>query len=511
MNKLFEYSIESAISLAVFYLFYRIFMSKSTHFRLNRFILMFSVIISMVLPALANRIDMPAAGTLNLAIDFSTPESLPSTATSLTQSANAETGYSLLEIIGLIYIAGAAIILARLGYQAIYLHAVSRLSKTSDYKGYKIISLDTDMVPFAYFNRIFIPADRINENSLESVIMHEQSHLTQGHNIDLFILQIITVLQWFNPFVWLFEKSLKEIHEYLADEAVLESGKDKGNYQAILVNEALGGPVFILTNQFNKSLIKKRILMMKNVKSSKIVQLKALLVVPLLVGLLLAFANPPLISQTGDKDLIVKGNVSDRFSGKPIAGAVVLIKGTTTGTITDDQGNYELIVSGPGDVLIVSITGFRTQETAVGNMGKNSNLNFLLEQDILTIDFNQGNKLALEDRSVQDHPKKSDSDGNFVLVEELPAYPGGTLALYKFIQDNLQYPYEAKTAGLAGTVLVIYTINTNGEVTDPKIIRGIQFDMDKEALRVTKLIKGWKPASQNGRPVSTTVTMPVEF
>jgi len=507
MEKIFEYSIESAISLAVLYLFYWIFMRKSTHFRLNRFIIMLSVIVSMILPALANRINMPAAGTLNLAIDFSTVKSLPSASPDLTQSSSPKTFY-LLEIIGLIYLIGAAIIFARLAYQAIYLHAVSRLSKTSVHQGFKIISLDTDMIPFSYFNRIFIPADRINEQSLDSVIMHEKSHLAQGHYLDLFMIQAVTLLQWFNPFIWLFEKSLKEVHEYLADEAVLQSGKDRGNYQAILVNEALGGPVFILTNQLNKSLIKKRIIMMKNLKSPKIAQLKAILMLPLLAGLLLAFANPTLISQTRADENTIKGNVSDRFSGNPVIGANIIIKGTTVGTITDLDGNYQIIVNGSNSELIITFTGYRTQEISIG---KNSTINVQLEPDIVSIDFNKGNSLVQFEKPANKDDGKSNSGESFVFVEEIASYPGGTDALHEFILTNLKYPEKAKKSGLVGTVVVSYVIDVNGQIKFPRIVRGLDTEMDNEALRVTKLIKGWKPAMQGGRSVPTTVSMPVEF
>lgn len=514
MDKLLIYSFKSAISLAVLYFFYRIFLGKSTHFRLNRFVIVFSVIISIVLPPLANLFRLPIPDTLNFTISFPVSGNAVSESTPIGEI-SVQNKLSLIEIIGLIYVGGAVIILARLAYQAIYLHAVARLSKTSYIRGFKIISLDTDMVPFSYFKRIFIPAGRFNENSMESVILHEKTHLSQGHYMDLFVIQVITLLQWFNPFIWLFEKSLKEVHEFLADEAVLQTGNDMGNYQAILVNEAMGGPVFILTNQFNKSIIKKRILMMKKVKSPKIAQLKALLIVPLLAGLLMAFANPSLISQTVNNEVTIKGNVSDRFTGKPVAGANIIIKDKMVGTITDLEGNYQIIINSSDNKLVFTFTGYRTQEITIG---KNSIINVQLEPDILAIDFNNSNSFVpIEKKEDQNESKpdkkdaKPEFDEGFIFVEELPAYPGGTEALQKFIQSNLQYPAEAKNAGLEGTVMVIYTINEKGEVTNAKVIRGVRMDIDKEALRVTNLIKGWKPAMHGGRPVSATVTMPIEF
>ena len=99
----------------------------------------------------------------------------------------------------------------------------------------------------------------------------------------------------------------------------------------------------------------------------------------------------------------------------------------------------------------------------------------------------------------------------YTISEELPSYPGGTVALAKFISENIQYPDKAREAGLEGTVMVNYIIDEKGDIKSAKVMRGLGLEIDKEALRVTNLIKGWKPASQNGKPIATTVIMPVEF
>lgn len=518
MDRTLEYIAESAITLTLLYLFYLGFLRNDTHFRINRFALLFSAVMSMLLPAVAGMINIPVKDTLNLNIVF--PQSGFQLSAPVSGQMDPVDQFNFMEILGWVYLIGAAVMLARLVYQAIYLHAVSRLSKTSYHEGFKIITLDTNMMPFSYFNQIFIPGERITEDSLASVIAHEKSHLSQGHYVDLILFQAITVLQWFNPFAWLIEKSLKEVHEYLADEAVLESGKDMGKYQAVLVNEALGGPVFILTNQFNQSLIKKRILMMKNERSSKFAQLKALLLLPLMAGLLMAFANPPLVNLTGDKEIVVTGNVSDRFTGKPIAGANLVIKGTTIGTVADLQGNYQLTVNSAEDVIVVTFTGYRTQQIPVGT---NAKINVQMEQDIVAIDFSKGNQYVMRDKSADSDQEVSsgkleknqspsaETHESFVFVEEMPAYPGGTVALNQFILENLKYPEDAKKAGKEGTVLVSYVIDAKGQIKAPQVIRGLDAEMDAEALRVSLLIKGWKPAMQGGRPVPTTVTMPIEF
>jgi TonB family protein len=412
----------------------------------------------------------------------------------------------------IIYIIGAFIVFARLIYQAIFLHAVARLSKKTSHDGFTIVSMSTDMVPFSYFNRIFIPTARIDEGSFDSIIAHEKSHLSQWHYIDLFIIEIISVFHWFNPIVWFYEKSIKEVHEYLADEAVLDTGSNSGRYQALLVNQAMGGPVFLLTNQFNQSLIKKRIMMMKKMKTSRAAQLKALLIVPLIAGLLLAFASPQMNSQSipGGKQVTVTGNVTDRSTGKTISGSIVLIKGTTTGTVTDANGSYQIVVDNTGAVLVFSQVGYRTQVIPVGD---NTKINVQLEQDILALDFSQGNMLIMNENPANARQKDpaNEKENLYVVTEELPCYPGGTDALQKFLLANLRYPEDAKKKGIQGRVLITYIIGVNGEVTGTKVIRGVSPDIDQEALRLTNTITGWKPAAQNGNPIPMVVTMPVEF
>ncbi|HLO59493.1 MAG TPA: M56 family metallopeptidase [Bacteroidales bacterium] len=509
MNDFFEYAIKSGIALSVFYLFYWLVLRNNTNFRINRMVLMFSLTASMLLPAIAALFRIKSIPGMVLDINFSVPQVPLPVATDLSNNTNAGFGWNMSRIFTAIYLAGAIIVMARLVYQAIYLHAVSRLSKITEHEGFKLVTLDTDMIPFSYFNRIFIPEGRIEKGSLESVIRHEKSHLRQGHYVDLFLIQIISVLQWFNPFVWLFEKSVKEVHEYLADEEVLQSGTNIGNYQAILVNQALGGPVFLLTNQFNQSLIKKRIMMMKNVKSPKRAGYRALLLIPLFAVLLLLFSNPPLISQTGSHEIVVKGTVCDYYTKDPIVGANIIIKNKNIGTVCDTLGRYEIIVTGSEDELVFTFMGYKTQVMPVG---KNSTINVNLEPDIMAIEFGQEKKESLNTEK-RENDKQEHSGGGFVFTETLPSFSGGNTVLQKFIQDNIKYPAEARKKGTEGTVLVLFVIDKDGKIRSaPQIIRGLSPDLDKEAIRITVLTEGhWTPGNQGGRPVATTVTMPIEF
>lgn len=510
MNDFVLYIIQSGISLSVLYLFYWLVLRNDTHFRLNRLVLLSSLVISLVLPLM----------NLKLYTVKSLQEFLPPFVIQF-----GETGPSpypgsgpapvntidIWRILTLLYLAGMGVTFARLIYQAIYLQAVSRLSEKQKKDGYTIVSMNTGIMPFSYFKRIFLPSSAIDDFSLNSIIAHEKSHMMQYHYVDLFIIEAVAIFQWFNPVVWFYERSLKEIHEYLADEAVLTGGEDRGKYQAILVNEALGGPVFVFTNQFNQSLIKKRITMMNKLKTSRLAQLKVLLVAPLLAGLLVAFANfqTPVQAGTDGEPITITGQVSEKKTGKALPGTAVIIKGTTTGTLTGSNGEYVLQVDDRNARLVFSCVGFRTEDIPVGNHNK---INVELQEDVLELDFAHGNKM--QEFNDQEQASQKENTGNekmYAIVENNPTYPGGTEALQKFIQENIRYPEAAKRNGIHGIVMVQYTIDAKGAVKNAKVMRGVSPEIDEEALRVTSLITGWKPASQNGKSIARTVTMPVKF
>jgi TonB family protein len=442
-------------------------------------------------------IDFGEAGTSGRAVHSAT-------------GAAAVHGISIWNIVFILYITGAVLVFGRLIYQAIFLHAITRLSKKVKYQGYTIVYMNNDMIPFSYFNRIFIPAGHADEASFDSIIAHEKSHLTQGHYIDLFIIEIMTVLQWFNPVMWFYEKSIKEVHEYLADDAVLHSGSNRGKYQALLVNQAVGGPVFILTNQFNQSLIKKRIMMMKKMKTSQLAKFKALLILPLIAGLMLAFANPPAASSgvTPGNEKTISGSLSDKLTGAVLPGTAVVIKGTTIGTVADNKGNYSIKVADDKATLVFSHVGYKTQEIPIE---KNAIINLQLEVDAMVVDFNKENNVNVDVNPAIAQSNNNDNKDVYQVVEELPSYKGGTPALQKFLEANLRYPEEAKKAGVNGKVYVSFIVAADGQIQDAKIMRSVSPLMNEEALRLVNSMKDWTPGSQSGKKVNMAVTMPIEF
>lgn len=383
MDNIVEYLIKSGIALSVFYLFYWLLMRKSTHFGLNRLTLAISLIASLVLPLI--KIDLTpevvAANIPVMSIDLKTIVLVVS---------KPEPSWGLHEIVLLIYFSGLAITLFRLIYQSFYIHVISKMSRTITKGKHTIVLVEKDITPFAYFSKIFIPASKLEEASFESILAHEKSHLNQYHFLDLFLIELVTIVQWFNPIVWLYERSMKEVHEYMADEEVLNQGVPKGNYQALLVNQALGGPVFTISHQFNQSLILKRIIMMTKMKSPQLAKAKALLFVPLAALLLMAFSNPePIVNPVVERvqsitqkitdsgllaentksennlsvakgSITIKGKVIDATTNKPIKSVNIIVQNTTTGTTTDENGVFEIKTDAASLFLVFSHISYTT-------------------------------------------------------------------------------------------------------------------------------------------------------
>jgi hypothetical protein len=156
----------------------------------------------------------------------------------------------------------------------------------------KLVYIEEDTAPFSFFNYFFLNKSHISQHDLLRIIDHELVHINQHHTIDLIVIELLMIVQWFNPFVRPYKKSLKETHEYLADNQVIAQGCSRAKYQLLIFEQHVGMNLFEFVNNFNHSLIKRRITMMTKGKSKSWAKSKFLLLVPVICFLVLAFANP---------------------------------------------------------------------------------------------------------------------------------------------------------------------------------------------------------------------------
>ncbi|MCK9412075.1 MAG: TonB family protein [Prolixibacteraceae bacterium] len=613
-----------------------------------------------------------------------------------------------------IYLAGMLLFLLRLLFQTWKIILKLRKTGYEQTGSVKLVRASEYASSFSFFSFVFVNPS-ISASEMEVIMNHEREHIQQRHWLDLLLVELICIVQWFNPFAWIYLHLVRQNHEYLADEQALQRTVDPVIYQAALLNQLLGAPVFSLTNSFSYSLNKKRFNMMKKKIESPFRKLKILVVLPLVAMIFYAFAVPdyqygddnsgkatdgkvinvegqvlksdgkPLYANSvilnsttngtnaipeGKKGMKVKGQVL-KSDGSPLYGTSVILRGSTIGAITDKKGNFVLKGIPEDGELVFSFVGFKTVVQKIGNQpmkivmevekvgidqvvvvgygtppptkgklsSENSNgispppppptpANIFLKsafdgkQPLIIFDGKEIDKKEMDqinpkdiqsisilkdksatsvygdkgingvilitskqaalinidpakpplyiidgaenDKTTADllnpstidriffmkdplniasygekgkngvviiytkeytlnNPEKvkdairkmvkpkQREDGVYVVVEQMPEFPGGEIALRNFIAENVKYPVEAKEKGIQGKVFVTFVVNSAGKTEKAKIARGFDPLLDAEALRVVEQFPEWKPGKQDGKAVSVSYTVPINF
>jgi len=283
MNEIIVYLLQSAAVMAVLYGVYWLFLRKDTFFLVNRFYLLASVLLSLFIPLVNIRI-MPGGPVYPVAVMLDPVLITPDKVSIITAR-----HLTWIEILSVIYLTGVAIFLLRFIVQITQLMLIVRKHKITRHEGTRLVFVDKVYSPFSFFNLLFIRKEFYIDGKLTPVVEHEKIHIRQWHTIDLLLIELATIIQWFNPFVWFLGRSVKTLHEYLADEGVLRKGFGTGDYQTLILNEAMGLQLNNLTNNFNISLIKNRIKMMTKKRSASWTLIKITMAIPAFLAVLFFF------------------------------------------------------------------------------------------------------------------------------------------------------------------------------------------------------------------------------
>lgn len=280
MNNFLLYMVESGICLGLFYLVYWAFLRKETFFAINRFFLMLSIPLSFLIPL------------INLASPIKTAPPMEQRHLFTPVSDIQANSFGLMDILWVIYLAGVGFFLARFAYKITQLFLLIKKNGYQKYGKINLVFINEDSAPFSFFNFFFLNKSNISQHDLLRIIDHELVHINQYHTLDLIIIELLTIVEWFNPFVRPYKTSLKETHEYLADNQVIAQGYSRAKYQLLIFEQHVGLKLFEFVNNFNHSLIKRRITMMTKSKSKTWAKSKLLLMIPVICFLVLAFAKP---------------------------------------------------------------------------------------------------------------------------------------------------------------------------------------------------------------------------
>ena len=625
MTDLLLYQGKAALALVAFYIFYRLLLSKETFHRFNRIVLLGTAAMAFVLPlcviTISKTVILPAVSPVETVVE--TVEEVITATASVPQEPIWPT-----ILLGIIVV-GALVVMSM---TVISIFKVMSIIRSGEHQtldsGETLVITENGTAPFSWMKYIVLSREDY-ESGYSQILTHEKAHIALRHSWDLLFVDLITVLQWFNPVIWMLKSDLRALHEFEADDAVLRSGANIKEYQYLLIKKAVSKSGYSVANSFNHSTLKARITMMLNKKSSRMSAWKALYVLPL-VGISLAATaetkvdyqyegqQPDAVVDTPvDKDskkifkeknmsegrfiideeagsitmiyfdhngnemrathvglnldwdlYFVNGNMATTKAfemrmeedgavllsaylknGKTIRGAVLPNNNYTTGTWDVSKHPDEQDAVYHKDGKAYKIQGGKYVEIEVpkikvrdanGNdvevsqsnlvyvingerMPKGFDLNTIDPKTIASIDVLKTEK-ALQEYGTDEgvivittgEPKKNADSKKavpFQLVAQKPGFNGGDANEFsKYVAQNVVYPESCRQSKIEGRVTLEFTVTETGKVGDIRILRSVNSDLDREAVRVVAQSPIWTPGrDENGEVVPVKYTFPVIF
>ena len=308
MGVFFIYILKSSVCLVLFYLFFRLLLSKETFHRFNRMALLGVLFFSLLIPCIEvttrHQVEVQQAVlSIEQLLLMAELEATPANVGAVQETPT----ISWVQIVLLVYLAGILFLVCRNIYSLICLFRLVHSGKHEKLeKGVTLVVHNQEIAPFSWMKYIVISRKDLEENGRE-ILIHEMAHIHHRHLVDLLVADICIFFQWFNPGAWLLKQELQNVHEYEADETVINEGVNAKEYQLLLIKKAVGTRLYSMANSFNHSKLKKRITMMLKEKSNPWARLKYLYVLPLAAIAVTAFARPE-ISEKVEEISAVKVN-----------------------------------------------------------------------------------------------------------------------------------------------------------------------------------------------------------
>ncbi len=313
MQNLLIYLTEVSLCMTLFYLFYCFLLQKQTSLQWNRCFLLLSAVTALILPLL----QIPLVyGDQAIADAPAWSYVLQSISIEAEASQRLQQNMGLVEVLSIIYFTGVLLFSFRLlGQLWSFGHFVQKHKANSivSEKGYYLI--ETQQLPtFSFLKYLVINTQQLSQLAKEQILLHEEAHIEQQHSYDILLLEVLKVVCWFNPIVYLYQQKLQEVHEYLADSVVLKQyPQNRKTYAQLIVQQAIHCNVIQISNHFSKHQIKKRILMMKNTQTQNRTLWTYFLAIPLLGLSFLLFSCSE--AESVEKQTPISEVVADKGEG----------------------------------------------------------------------------------------------------------------------------------------------------------------------------------------------------
>ena len=525
MGSIVLYILEWAFALIVLLTIYKAAFSGTTFYRFNRFYLLGATVLSALLPLLHITLPEKTPVVSDLAIeqmDFAqeltgtfvfTAEPLPA----VTVPAEPATKSGMWAVV-LVCMYSAYVLMLLVGWSRSIIRARRflrgkhrrRVSRTV-----WLVTHDEDFGPFSWMNYIVI-SDTESGFARKASLRHEFAHIRLLHSADLVFLLACTVV---NPVCWLVLQEIKIVHEFEADNEVINRyGIRNSDYQKLLIMRTVGAEAYALASSFNLN-IKKRIIMLNKNQTRRRRLMWLLLPIPLLGITSVLFArtekavNPDGIETDtydyNDFRIIIQGDI---ISGQKLKwhhenGLDECIVATDPRRLQLD--GIEDFIDGPDlvreNIQQVTILFWPNSPTETLDELKT----ILKRKGMLNIKYETPSVFAQEVLKPEMIP---DSDEEYIAeFEDMPEFPGGTQALLEYMRTHIRYPADAREQDIQGRVLVTFIVNKDGSIAEPEVVKSVYPSLDEEALKMISTMPKWKPGMHRGIPVRTKYTLPVNF
>ena len=514
-----------AATVAVLWLVYRILFRNSNRLYFNRFFLLMSMLLALAMPLLGllSGIEVPQMVTLKqnmfngmmLSEIIVTPDGQPVLPEVTVTTDATPSRFSLWQVIGGIYLIGVGVMTLLFLFKLGKLVVLIIRSPKRKMSSCTAVFTGREQGSFSFFRYAFFP----NENVDPDIMRHEMSHIAHHHSWDILFAEVMMILQWFNPFIYLYKKELQSLHEYQADRDVVATGVDKKNYMMLILQQCTAVDFSGMSNNFSLILTKKRIKMITRNEKAKGLWWRLLATLPVLAILLIANTKVTAQEQQPEKKQInVEIGQFEIFddNGFPMD--------LTDTIIYNEDGSYvHFKTTEAPDPMTGEMRSKITATSCNVDGTPNENIKFTINAiekhgdttmytvEPFTLD---ADNFRLSIQTTEDNPVqiiRNNNDSIYQIVDEMPQYPGGEAAMMKFVANNVKYPQEAKDKEISGRVYVSFVIEKDGSVNEVKVMKGIGGGCDDEAVRVIKAMPKWKPGKQDGKPVRVSYMMPITF
>lgn len=476
MNPTIIYLLKVNIAIALFYMFYRLFFAGDTFWKTRRLYLIFSLLLSFAYP-LFSIVDWlgQSQPMQQLISNYALLQEV-------TITPEGEHSINPINIIYLIYGLTAGILMIRFFIQLFSILKINWQNNTQLVQGTEIIAISRNIAPFSFFGKIYMNPALHNEVQTKEILAHELTHVRQLHSVDVMFSELLTIICWFNPASWLLKREIRQNLEFLADNKVIESGFDTKGYQYHLLQLSYQTPDLKLTNRFNISPLKKRITMMNQQKTSKAGIFKYLLIVPLGLALIVSSNAETLISSA-------KKTMQDK---------------TTANNVQDEPQLTTDKATNKSDEIVV--VGYAVAQEKLKEPESPPSPPPPPPVQTLNVDMKAQKEISSPPVTIE-----PSDDVIFMVVEKMPEYPGGDSELFKFLSQNIKYPVAAQKAGIQGRVICQFIVEKDGTISNVKVVRSVDANLDAEAVRVINAMPNWQPGEQKGQKVNVEYTLPINF